>query len=45
MERIANSFKYEDFHNNIAKYVRPNHVQTDKRWNLQTIETNELKKG
>lgn len=42
--RIANSFKYEDFQNNIAKYVRPNHVQTDKHWSLQQIETNKIKK-
>ena len=40
--RIADSFRYEDFQDNIAKYVRPNHVQTDKHWSLNKIETNKI---
>lgn len=38
--RNMDSFKYEDFQDNIAKYVRKNHVQTDKHWSLQQIEKN-----
>lgn len=30
--RNADGFAYEDFHKNVAKYVRANHVQTDKHW-------------
>lgn len=30
--RNADGFAYEDFQKNVAKYVRANHVQTDKHW-------------
>jgi len=30
--RLAGEIKPEDWSNSIAKYVRANHVQTDKRW-------------
>ena len=30
--RNEDSFAYEDFSKNIAKYVRKNHVQTDEHW-------------
>lgn len=30
--RIADSFSYSDFSHAIAKYVRANHVQTNKHW-------------
>jgi hypothetical protein len=30
--RNSNSFLEEDFHNNVAKYVRKNHIQTDEHW-------------
>lgn len=40
--RIADSFYYDDFSKNIAKYVRKNHVQTDKHWSTQVIEKNKL---
>jgi hypothetical protein len=30
--RIEDEFKIEDFRMNCAKFVRPGHVQTDKRW-------------
>lgn len=42
--RLSSSFKYEDFPLSIAKYVRKNHVQTDKHWSLGIIEENKLKK-
>ena len=42
--RLSGSFKYEDFPLSIAKYVRKNHVQTDKHWSLGNIESNKLKK-
>ena len=40
--RNADEFKFEDFAKNIAKYVRKNHVQTDKHWSLEKIEVNGL---
>lgn len=40
--RNYNGFRYQDFSNNIAKYVRPNHVQTDKHWTQREIESNKL---
>jgi hypothetical protein len=30
--RIADGFSYADFRHSVAKYVRPNHVQTVKHW-------------
>lgn len=30
--RNVNGFAYNDFQKNVAKYVRANHVQTDKHW-------------
>lgn len=30
--RNADSFAFEDFSKNVAKFVRANHVQTDKHW-------------
>lgn len=41
--RTFDGFSYDDFSQNIAKYVRPNHVQTDKHWSLAEIESNKLK--
>ena len=41
--RNVESFKYEDFGENIAKYVRPNHVQTSEHWTSQKIEINKIK--
>lgn len=40
--RNMQSFAYEDFAMNVAKYVRPNHVQTEKHWSLKKIEKNNL---
>lgn len=30
--RRTGEFPYEEFEQNVAKFVRPNHVQTDERW-------------
>ena len=40
--RVWDEFKYDDFSKSIAKYVRPNHVQTDKHWSQGIIEKNGL---
>lgn len=42
--RNASDFLLEDFQNNIAKYVRPNHVQTDEHWSQNIIKYNNLRK-
>ena len=42
--RLADSFTYNDFKTSVAKFVRRNHVQTDKHWRLQEFIPNELKK-
>lgn len=41
--RNAAGYSINEMGNNIAKYVRKNHVQTDKHWSLQQIERNGLK--
>lgn len=41
--RNASSFLYADYGDNIAKYVRPNHVQTSDHWRNQAIIINGLK--
>jgi hypothetical protein len=41
--RCYNSFKFEDFNKNVAKYVRKNHVQTDEHWMFQAVVPNKLK--
>ena len=38
--RMADSFKYDRFKYNVAKYVRPNHVQTDEHWMHKKMELN-----
>jgi len=38
--RIKYPFHYGQFSNHIAKYVRPNHVQTDEHWSAQSIIKN-----
>lgn len=40
--RLADSFKYNNFKYSIAKYVRKNHVQTDKHWKFKEIIPNKL---
>lgn len=41
--RNYEKFSYDDFALNIAKYVRSNHVQTDKHWSQSNIVVNGLK--
>lgn len=38
--RNADSFSYEDFSLNMAKYVRENHVQTDSNWRTNWKKNN-----
>lgn len=40
--RMADSFHYEDFSANVAKFVRANHVQTDIHWKSVPIVPNTL---
>lgn len=41
--RNVNSFHYDDFGMNVAKFVRAGHVQTDQHWMFRKIERNELR--
>lgn len=42
--RLSDSFSYGDFRKSVAKFVRPNHVQTAKHWfEGQRMECNKLK--
>lgn len=41
--RNSDGFLYKDFGDNVAKFVRPNHVQPNaKHWFRSTLETNKL---
>lgn len=40
--RPADAFKLDDFNNNVVKWVRPNHVQTDEHWMNKEVEVNGL---
>jgi 5-methylcytosine-specific restriction endonuclease McrA len=40
--RLAGGFPYSAFGMSVAKFVRKNHIQTDKFWRYQVIEPNEL---
>jgi len=40
--RLASAFRYEDFQQSAAKFVRKNHVQTDEHWLSKPIEPNRL---
>lgn len=40
--RNFNEFSYKNFSQNIAKYVRKGHVQTDNHWSLSEITKNKL---
>ena len=40
--RIADGFSYDDFGTSVAKWVRPNHVQTDQHWMHAQITPNLL---
>lgn len=41
--RNSDSFKYDDFNSNVAKFVRENHVQTDKHWTQGEKDKNQIK--
>lgn len=41
--RLYSTFHMKDFETSVAKYVRPNHVQTDKHWKTGSLVTNKLK--
>ena len=43
--RVTDSFGHSDFAANVAKFVRPNHVQTDGHWMFQDIVRNGLMVG
>ena len=40
--RNMESFHYDNFAENVAKWVRPCHVQTDQHWMQQTVVPNQL---
>jgi len=40
--RLAEGFEMSEFTNSVAKYVRPNHVQTDQHWMFSELIPNEL---
>lgn len=42
--RNAEPFWYSGFRDNVAKYVRPNHVTTSSHWKFEKIERNTLKR-
>lgn len=41
--RTTEAFHYSDFRSRVAKYVRPNHVQTTEHWAHGPIISNQLK--
>lgn len=41
--RFVESFKYSDFSKSLAKFVRPNHVTSDKHWKTKEVIPNKLK--
>lgn len=41
--RLADSFDYEAFGQSVAKWVRPNHVQTDSHWMHSVVTPNKLR--
>lgn len=40
--RLSDSFHYDNFSTSVAKFVRKNHVQTDKHWRTQEFVPNQL---
>lgn len=42
--RLADQFAYDQFSQSVAKWVRPNHVQTDQHWMQAEIKPNGLLK-
>jgi hypothetical protein len=42
--RVSSAIELEEWHRRIAKYVRPNHVQTGRHWMFSLVEKNGLAK-
>lgn len=42
--RIADGFSIDEFPTCVAKFVRPNHVQTDQHWSTAQVIPNKLRK-
>ena len=42
--RNINEFSYDDFSDNVAKWVRAMHVNTDQHWMFQEVIPNKLKR-
>lgn len=42
--RTIDRFSYDDFGNNVAKYVRKGHVQTDEHWMHKPVVPNKLQR-
>lgn len=40
--RVSRAFNFDDFESSLAKYVRPNHVQTDVHWMHSAVTPNGL---
>lgn len=40
--RNADSYAYDQFANNVAKFVRKGHVQTDKHWSQEVLQSNRM---
>lgn len=40
--RSTNNFHFSEFQNNVAKYVRKDHVQTDQHWTKKSVVPNQL---
>ena len=40
--RLASSFHYDNFSTSVAKFVRANHIQTDRHWRSQQFVPNGL---
>jgi hypothetical protein len=43
--RTAGEFTYDDFAEHVAKWVRPNHVQTSSHWMRDEVRPNHLGQG
>ena len=43
--RLADAFTYTDFTKSVAKWVRPNHVQTDQHWMFADLVPNGLQEA
>lgn len=41
--RNSGEFRFDDFSKNVAKFVRENHIQTEKHWMLQKIAKNTIR--